>query len=42
MSTNFRQWFSTPYFEGDEDKVRAATLINFILFYIARKGRLIS
>jgi signal transduction histidine kinase len=37
MSTNFRQWFSTPYFEGDEDKVRAATLINFIvwLFIIA-------
>jgi signal transduction histidine kinase len=37
MSTNIRQWFSTPYFEGDEDKVRAATLINFIvwLFIIA-------
>jgi signal transduction histidine kinase len=37
MSTNIRQWFSTPCFEGDEDKVRAATLINFIvwLFIIA-------
>jgi signal transduction histidine kinase len=32
MSTNIRQWFSTPYFEGDEDKVRAATLINFIVW----------
>ena len=31
MLGNIRQWLSAPAFEGDEDKTRAATLLNTIL-----------
>ena len=32
MLSNFRRWFGPPVFEGDEDKTRAATLLNIILW----------
>lgn len=32
MYSNFRQWFAAPFFEGEEDKTRAATLLNTILW----------
>ena len=32
MVTSIRQWFEPPFFEGDEDKSRAAILLNIILW----------
>ena len=32
MSTFFRQWFSPPVFDGDEDKTRVAALLNVLLW----------
>ena len=34
MWTNFRRWFAPPAFEGDEEKSRAATLLNLILWIL--------
>src|SRR6266498_875919 len=32
MLTNIQRWLKPPYFEGDEDKSRAAALLNIILW----------
>ena len=32
MLSNFRRWLAPPVFEGDEDKSRAGTLLNIILW----------
>ena len=34
MFINIRQWLGPPLFEGDEDKSRAATLLNIILWIL--------
>jgi len=34
MFTNLRRWAAPPSFEGDEDKSRAATLLNIILWIL--------
>jgi len=33
MFTHIRQWLLPPFFEGDEDKVRVAALLNAILWF---------
>jgi signal transduction histidine kinase len=40
MLTNIRRWFSAPVFEGDEDKTRAAALLNAILLTFASAASL--
>jgi hypothetical protein len=32
MWTNIRHWLAPPYFAGDEEKSRAASLLNLILW----------